>query len=413
MNLAATASTSTYILRSIAREHALPLRAHTRRVIHSKLPVTPTSSYLARQRTFTSSSRRQNAPSTSSSTLDAAPKSASLSSPARPFTFHVGLSFIAKPVQEDDGPPPNVIPFPDDHPVIGFRNRMLAWPKEVPIDSAGHDFFFVQEMRNKSGLAVGIADGVGGWGDILDPSQFSQGLMYYASEVAAQNWPGEPESDPLSEEAVYVPGDQLSPIDCMEQAFRRVAKDKAVQGGASTACVMTFDAAKGRMQAANIGDSGFYVIRGAKILHAQNPQQHYFNCPKQLSKFPPGFDTSRAIQDLPRDADTYSLGLQHGDIIVAYTDGLSDNVYRQETLHYVMSSMRRPPVLSTNLPRTTETPNNSSMPEDQIKAQFLADFLVIHARRCMFDFGRVSPFEEEWAKSQRSKRVYRGGKIDE
>lgn len=27
----------------------------------------------------------------------------------------------------------------------------------------------------------------------------------------------------------------------------------------------------------------------------------------------------------------------------------------------------------------------------------------------MFDFGRVSPFEEEWAKHQKSKRVYRGG----
>lgn len=27
----------------------------------------------------------------------------------------------------------------------------------------------------------------------------------------------------------------------------------------------------------------------------------------------------------------------------------------------------------------------------------------------MFDFGRVSPFEEEWAIHQKSKRVYRGG----
>ena len=27
----------------------------------------------------------------------------------------------------------------------------------------------------------------------------------------------------------------------------------------------------------------------------------------------------------------------------------------------------------------------------------------------MFDFGRTSPFEEEWAIHQKSKRVYRGG----
>ena len=63
----------------------------------------------------------------------------------RPFTFHVGASFIGKPVVNED-PPPIHKPFPNDHPVVAFRDKMLAWPREVQSEEAGHDFFFVQDV---------------------------------------------------------------------------------------------------------------------------------------------------------------------------------------------------------------------------------------------------------------------------
>jgi hypothetical protein len=63
----------------------------------------------------------------------------------RPFTFHVGASFIGKPVMNDD-PLPVSKPFPSDHPIVAFRDKMLAWPREVPSEEAGHDFFFVQDV---------------------------------------------------------------------------------------------------------------------------------------------------------------------------------------------------------------------------------------------------------------------------
>lgn len=100
------------------------------------------------------------------------------------------------------------------------------------------------------GLAFGVADGVGGnahsttsqlsytnclhnigWGDILDPGLFSQALMYYASEAAAQNWPSEPESDPTSEVPIQVPGKELSPTECLDIAFKGVLRDRHVEGG--------------------------------------------------------------------------------------------------------------------------------------------------------------------------------------
>ena len=69
--------------------------------------------------------------------------------PPRPFTFHVGVSFIGKPVTSED-PPPISKPFPHDHPAVTFRDKMLGWPKEVPSDETGHDFFFVQNVCSKS-----------------------------------------------------------------------------------------------------------------------------------------------------------------------------------------------------------------------------------------------------------------------
>ena len=57
--------------------------------------------------------------------------------------------------------------------------------------------------------------------------------MYHASEAAAKNWPGEPETDPTSEEPVQVPGERIEPAECMDIAYRGVLRDSSVKGGVS------------------------------------------------------------------------------------------------------------------------------------------------------------------------------------
>ncbi|SRR5258708_9373100 len=67
----------------------------------------------------------------------------------RPYTFHVGASFIGKPDSGDDQQGPPLIttkPFPSQHPVVPFRDRMLSWERDIPSTSAGQDFFYVQEV---------------------------------------------------------------------------------------------------------------------------------------------------------------------------------------------------------------------------------------------------------------------------
>ena len=82
------------------------------------------------------------------------------------------------------------------------------------------------------------------------------------------------------------------------------------------------------------------------------------------------------FQDWPRDADLYSATLRAGDVVVAYTDGVSDNVYPQEMNSIVSLVMRS---------RKTEA--------DQ--AQSIADHITLFATECMWKKERVSPFERQ------------------
>lgn len=52
--------------------------------------------------------------------------------------------------------------------------------------------------------------------------------------------------------------------------------------GSSTACVLRLDAGAGLLDAANLGDSGFLIVRDGR-LHFQSPaMQHFFDCPLQV-----------------------------------------------------------------------------------------------------------------------------------
>jgi len=83
--------------------------------------------------------------------------------------------------------------------------------------------------------------------------------------------------------------------------------------------------------------------------------------------------------------------LRDGDIVVAYTDGLSDNVFPAEVLT-ICSLVAR-----------------AGGSEDQ-QVQAMADRMVEYARQCMKNRNRVSPFERE---ASRHGMYFRGGKLDD
>ncbi|KAF8514031.1 phosphatase 2C-like domain-containing protein [Gautieria morchelliformis] len=333
--------------------------------------------------------------------------------PPRPYKFHIGASFAGKPAHPHDIPKDPNAGFVNNNPIAAWRDNMLKRPKTVQSTSAGEDFFYVQEMKNGSGTSFGVADGVGAWVESgIDPSLFSQALCYHAHRYSRSAWAGEPETEPGQPYDDPVEGWELTPQECIELAHGGVLRERIVQAGSSTICVLNVNARTGVLRAANIGDSGFIILRSSNIAYTQPPQTHFFNCPYQLAKLPSTFRRyTGAYVDSPKHAATYSTQLRGGDIIIAYvccqlvkgctdnhgyracfkTDGLADNVYPAEISSVVSLVMRQ-----------------TSTEEQQ--AQDLADRLVEYARSCMFKKNKVSPFEKG---AVREGIYYRGGKVDD
>ena len=92
---------------------------------------------------------------------------------------------------------------------------------------------------------MGVADGVGGWTDSgVDPSLFSQALMYHAHRYSKSSWAGEPETDPIqdSEENQQVEGWEMSPAECLELAYGGVLRERDVKAGMQTHAMLLVNA---------------------------------------------------------------------------------------------------------------------------------------------------------------------------
>ncbi|KAJ1260536.1 hypothetical protein BS78_10G240200 [Paspalum vaginatum] len=161
----------------------------------------------------------------------------------------------------------------------------------------------------------GVADGVGSYMRLgVDAGAFSRGLMTNAlAEVVAAV-----EDDP----AVRTP--VICPYALLETAYEKTAASGAP--GASTAAIVSL--AGKDLKWAYIGDSGFAVLRGSRIVFRSKPQQHSLNKPFQLgatSKASDGVALARAGQIAARD----------GDVVVVGTDGLFDNLSDTQLQHAV------------------------------------------------------------------------------
>lgn len=163
----------------------------------------------------------------------------------------------------------------------------------------GEDAYFITE----DGCTIGVADGVGGWNQLgVDPSLYSNSLMQHAKEAAKIGV-----SIPL--QILSIAYENSHPIT-----------------GSSTACILALN--DNELQSANLGDSGFMVIRGNRIIHKTKEQQHSFNFPYQLGT---------GSTDRPEHATVANITIEEGDIVVLGSDGLWDNLYDDQILEIVNS----------------------------------------------------------------------------
>ncbi|XP_071687997.1 probable protein phosphatase 2C 26 isoform X2 [Rutidosis leptorrhynchoides] len=142
----------------------------------------------------------------------------------------------------------------------------------------------------------------------------------------------------------------------------------------------------GILKVANVGDCGLKVIRKGQIIFSTFPQEHYFDCPYQLS--------SEAVTQTYLDATVTSIESVKGDIIVMGSDGLFDNVFDDEIISTIA--------------------NHKDVAET---AKVLADLAYKHSVDFYFDSpysikARSRGFDVPWWKKVLGQKLT-GGKMDD
>jgi hypothetical protein len=90
--------------------------------------------------------------------------------------------------------------------------------------------------------------------------------------------------------------------------------------------------------------AGFMLVRNGELAYMSPQQQHEFNFPYQIG-------SADSMADSPAAAQRFSLDVREGDVIVAATDGLFDNVYPDEAAALVSGD-------EVHLWALTATPNS-------------------------------------------------------
>ncbi|XP_064461225.1 protein phosphatase PTC7 homolog [Ornithodoros turicata] len=208
-------------------------------------------------------------------------------------------------------------------------------------------------VKYKSFDVLGVADGVGGWRTYgVDPSLFSTALMRTCERIACSG-----------------KFNLNSPASILASSYYELLENKRQIIGSSTACVLVLNCVERVLYSANIGDSGFLVVRQGHVVHRSQEQQHYFNTPFQLCLPPPGV-SQFVLSDSPDSAATSSFPVQEGDLILMATDGLFDNLPE----NMIVSELAQ--LKDVGLESIQQTVNS----------------LALQARRLAFDEAHLSPF---------------------
>lgn len=188
-------------------------------------------------------------------------------------------------------------------------------PHPAKIAKGGEDAYFLSSDMK----VIGVADGVGGWGDIgVDPAFYSKSLMEGA-KMAAEN-----------------PLNPRDPVEVMSEGYQY---SQYVQGS-STCCILVLEG--NHLNAANLGDSGFMVIRGLDIVYRSKEQQHSFNFPYQIG-------TGSA--DKPHHAQRIQVEVQPDDLVILGTDGLWDNLFDEDIIDIVANAPSDPATIAQLIAR--------------------------------------------------------------
>lgn len=175
--------------------------------------------------------------------------------------------------------------------VLSSGAALLPHPSKVL--TGGEDAYFVTGQT-----WLGVADGVGQWSfEGTNPGVYAQELIKNCEKLAL---------------------DCNSNSICNPAELLKLSVGETQSPGSST--VLLAQLVGQVIQVANIGDSGFIILRHGSVYKRSSPMLHVFHFPLQIGR---GDDPSNLVE-------LYRIDLEEEDVIILASDGLLDNLHDQE-----------------------------------------------------------------------------------
>ncbi|PNP77416.1 hypothetical protein FNYG_09292 [Fusarium nygamai] len=254
--------------------------------------------------------------------------------PILPFRFETGIGLFAKR-------PPR--PFPP--PFLSPPSTSFTDPLSTHHQSRDRRAFVNgQLIRGKtngddavyaSDYFICANDGVGAW------ATRPRGHAGLWSRLIGHFW-----SSAIEEELVGLPRSQEpNPIASLQSAYEQTLEATTSHDclGTTTACGAQLhykSCTENKAQASpvlyvtNVGDCQVMVLRPSteKVIYKTVEQWHWFDCPRQLGTNSPDTPTDNAVMD--------KVDLEVGDIVLAMSDGVIDNLWEHEIVARILKSIR-------------------------------------------------------------------------
>ncbi|KAI3401728.1 hypothetical protein diail_9392, partial [Diaporthe ilicicola] len=133
----------------------------------------------------------------------------------------------------------------------------------------------------------------------------------------------------------------------------------------------------------NLGDSQVMVVRpsSGELVFKTKEQWHWFDCPRQLGTNSPDTPAQNAVLD--------QVPIEEGDVVLAMSDGVIDNLWSHEIVENVSNSVKR--WATGDVGRRTRSSDN---PGGSGSMAFVAEELMLAAKTIALDPFAESPFME-------------------
>ncbi|RAH82533.1 protein phosphatase 2C [Aspergillus japonicus CBS 114.51] len=177
---------------------------------------------------------------------------------------------------------------------------------------------------------LAVNDGVGAW------ATKPQGHAALWARLLLHFWA-------LEVERVSNTSTQLDPIGYLQRAYEETIQATSSPGqwlGTTTSVTALLHCTRDHAGNTNpllyvtcLGDCKIYVIRPRErtILFRTQEQWHWFDCPMQLG--------TNSVDTPKKDAVLSKIDVQEGDIVLAVSDGVVDNLWEHEILTVVLESL--------------------------------------------------------------------------